>query len=139
MTTTDTTRQLTQQQENALGLILEGQTDGEVAQAVGVTRQTVNGWRNQDTTFAAELNRRRQELWGGQEQRLRNLVGKAVDVLAADLEGADPKLRQGAAIHVLRSVGLYGATLAPKGETDPEQLEADRRQQQYLKELTRIV
>lgn len=133
----DNTRHLTQQQENALALILQGQTDGEVAQAVGVTRQTVNGWRNRDAEFAAELNRRRQELWGAQEQRLRNLLEKAVDVLAEDLDGEDLKLRQGAAVHVLRAVGLYGATLEPKGETDPELLETTWQQQELVKSLLR--
>jgi len=126
MTEPDNTRQLNIEQLNAIDLLLQGQSDREVADQVSVTRQTVTGWRNTNADFIAELNRRRQEVWGGQTDRLRGLVAKAVDILAEDLDGENPRLRQGAAIHVLKSVGLYGANLEPRGLTDPEAIERER-------------
>ena len=123
MTKPDKNGQLTIEQENAIDLLLQGQTDREVADQVGVSRQTVTTWRNTNAHFEAELNRRRQDVWGGQTERLRGLVAQAVDVLAEDLEGGDPRLRQGAAIHILKTVGLYGANLRPTGPTDPEEIE----------------
>ena len=131
----DNTRQLTVQQENAIDLILQGQSDGEVAEAVGISRQTVCDWRNHNALFAAEVNRRRQEIWGGQTERLRRLVAEAVNVLEEDLLADDPKLRQAAAIHVLRAVGLYGQNLKPTGDTDAEGVEAAWREQRFLAEL----
>ena len=129
MTTTETDKtrhSLSIEQANAVDLLLQGQTDQAVADQVGVTRQTVTTWRNGHAGFIAELNRRRQEVWGGQTERLRGLVARAVDILAEDLEAEDPRLRQGAAIHVLKSVGLYGANLKPTGQTDPEAIEAEQ-------------
>ena len=132
MTKADKTRQLTIEQENAIDLLLQGQTDREVADQVGVTRQTVTTWRNTNAAFEAELNRRRQDVWGGQTERLRGLVARAVDVLAEDLEGGDLRLRQGAAIHILKTVGLYGANLRPTGPTDPEAIEREKQSLEAL-------
>ena len=52
-------KELSVRQANAVDLLLAGKTDGEVAKAVRVTRQTVNEWRNGNTEFMAELNARR--------------------------------------------------------------------------------
>ena len=59
----DKTRQLSQEQENAVEHMLQGQSDRAVAEAVGVSRQTVSEWKNHDPLFIAELNRQRVELW----------------------------------------------------------------------------
>ena len=55
---------LTQAQENALLLLIQGKSDGEVAADPGVqvTRQTVWEWRHHDPRFAAELERLRAEV-----------------------------------------------------------------------------
>ena len=81
MTKADRTGQLSIEQENAIDLLIQGKPDKEVAAAVGVARQTVTTWRNHNADFAAELNIRRREIWGSQEDRLRQLVAKAVTVL----------------------------------------------------------
>ena len=52
-------------QLNAIDLLVTGKTDQEVSEAIGMSRQTVNGWRNANPYFQAALNRRRRELWGG--------------------------------------------------------------------------
>ena len=38
--------------------------DRVVAEKIGVARETVSRWRNDNPYFAAELNRRRKEIWG---------------------------------------------------------------------------
>ena len=65
-------------QHNAIDLLVLGRTAREVAEAVGATRQTVNGWRNQKPWFRAALNRARAAVWGGGADRLRALVQQAV-------------------------------------------------------------
>jgi len=135
----DKTRQLTIEQQNAIDLLLQGKSDREVAEAVGVARQTVTEWRNRNALFVAELNRRRQEVWGSQTERLRQLVIQAVNVLEEDLQqNQDRRLRQAAAVHILRAVGLYGCDLEPRGAVDPEDIEAKWQRDEALKQLTRI-
>ncbi len=122
----DKTRRLTVEQENAIDLLIQGQNDRETAEAVGVARQTVTEWRNNNVEFIAELNLRRQEVWGGQVERLRGLVGQAVDALADDVTSGDEKLRQAAAVHILRAVGLYGENLKPTGPVEVEDVKIER-------------
>src|SRR6266511_762838 len=76
-------------QENAIDLLVTGQTDGEVAAAIGVNRGTVWGWRHEHPIFQAELNRRRLELFNAPQQRLRTLAAKAVENVATAIEAGD--------------------------------------------------
>jgi hypothetical protein len=116
--------ELTVAQLNAIDLLVVGKTDQETAEAVGVTRQTVNGWRNANPWFGAELNRRRQDLWGVSVDQLRALLPRAVAVLAEELDGGND--RAGVALSILR-LGGVDRTKAPQkldtflvGPTDPE-------------------
>ena len=102
-------------QQRAIELLLLGYKDAEVAAIVGVTRQTVNKWRNHNKAFIAELNHRRRELWEAAEEKLRNLIDSAITVLEEDLQSEDRRLRLRAAVHVLKCVGLYGKSLEPPG------------------------
>ena len=52
----DKIRQLSQEQMNAIEHLLQGKSDRAVSEAVGVARQTVWEWRNNDVLFIAELN-----------------------------------------------------------------------------------
>jgi hypothetical protein len=125
LTKSDITRhELTIVQLNAVDLLVTGATDQEAADAVGVTRQTVCGWRNAHPYFMAELNRRRAELWGATVDQLRSLLPRAVVVLAEELEGGTD--RAGVAMSILR-LGGVDRTKAPQkldtflvGPTDPE-------------------
>jgi len=110
-------------QLNAIDMLVAGRRDDEVAEAVGVSRTTVTDWRNHNVAFAAALNQRRNDVWGTQVDRLRSIVAKAVDVLEEDLNSDDEKLQQAAAIHLLKTVGLYSADLRPIGPTSESGLE----------------
>jgi len=107
---------LSEQQQNAIMALLEGLPDREVADRVGVTRETVCRWRNQDPFFAAELNQRRQDVWAEATDRLRGLVGSAVETLEEAVNAGNVQ----AAVQVLRAVGIYGQVGAPDGPTDPK-------------------
>jgi hypothetical protein len=92
----------------------------------GVIRQTCREWRRQHQVFMAELERRRAEVWRQPQERLRSLLSKAVENLAAVDEG-DLK----ASIEVLKAVGMCGeGTMNAIHGQDPERLiheEAARR------------
>lgn len=106
--------ELSIEQHNAIDLLIQGKSDRETAEAVGVVRQTVTGWRLSNAAFICELNKRRADVWGAQTERLRAMVGEALGVLADDLRQEDDRrLRQAAAVHVLRAVGMWGVGAPP--------------------------
>ncbi len=100
---------LSVEQLNAIDVLVLGKTDQETAKAVGVARETVNRWKNENPYFAAELNKQRKQLWGANGDRLRPLTTKAVDAIETALDAGDSK----SAIEVLKAVGIYGAMEAP--------------------------
>jgi hypothetical protein len=114
-------------QENAIDLLILGKSDREVADTVGVNRTTMWEWRTAHPLFRATLERRRAEVWRQPQERLRSLLAKSVENLAAAVEDGDVK----ASIEVLKAVGMYGhGTMNTIHEQDPEQLiaqEAERR------------
>lgn len=103
-------------QQNAIDLLLTGQSDRAVGDAVGVSRETVWHWRHEHPVFLAELNRRRQALWADVHDRLRALVGKAVEVLEQAVHGGDLK----AAVEVLKIVKIHGNVPPADGPEDPD-------------------
>ena len=122
MTNLDT---LTAAQEQAVFLIISGLNDQEVADKIGLARQTINIWKNRDSVFIARLNLERQETWSAHREKLRSMVTKAVDTLTEGLDSPDAKIRQNSAIHVLKCVGLYGKNLRPYGQTKAEDIEKE--------------
>lgn len=116
----DKTRQLSQEQENAIEFLLQGQSDRAVAEAVGVTRQTIWGWRHNDILFIATLNQRRQYIWNESKERLKNLAGQALDTIERSLKSGDPKIELAAAQCILKRV--LGDVSLGIGPTTPEAL-----------------
>lgn len=112
-------RGLTVEQQNAIDLLVTGKSDQDTADAVGVNRVTVSKWRLYDPWFQAELNRRRQDLWGTAAERLRGMLPKALDVLEGQLD--DPDRRLTAAVQVVKLAGLEKLG-RPNGETDGDVL-----------------
>jgi len=104
-------------QQNAVDALLAGLSDTEAAEAAGVTRQTVNAWKNHHPPVVAAMNQARRDLWERSADRLRNLLPMAIDVLEVQLGAAvpDPKT----ALDVLRLAGVAdrGAPLTPTGPT----------------------
>ena len=116
---------LTVLQERAIRLLMTGLSDQAVADELDIARQTVNNWRHNDAAFSAGFNAERQALWSTHREKLRSLVSQAVDVLAEDMVATlEPKLRQSAAIHVLKAVGLYGQNMTPSNELSLDQVES---------------
>ena len=107
---------LSVEQLNAIDILVQGKTDQETALAVGVVRETVTRWRNDNPYFAAELNKQRKLIWGTNQDRLRSLTTKAVDTIESALDAGDSK----AAVEVLKAVGLYGQVKEPSGPVDAE-------------------
>lgn len=93
----------------AAQLVAGGMKDDDAATVAGVTRQTVNGWRNDDLRFIAEVNRVRRGMFSESRERLRALSLKAVDTLDRAMEGGSVP----AAVAVLKAVATIGEPEAP--------------------------
>ena len=97
---------LSEKQENAIELMLKGMNDSEVAERVGVSRQWVNTWRNQDVLFSRTLKERRRMLREVHTLQLEELVEEAIEVVRDTLENENGQLRLKAAMYVLKASGL---------------------------------
>ena len=94
-------KQLTQQQQTALELLLRGLTDAQVAAQLGVDRGTVFRWRKSDL-FAQQLDHHRRTLMEQSTARLQTLLDPALDILEKQLAGDDPKTQLRAAAILVR-------------------------------------
>ncbi len=122
---------LTPEQLNAIDLLIFGKTDKEVAETIGVGRNTISKWYK-NAFFIAELNSRREKLWTESKNRLKSLVHEAVNVLSNGLYSSDEKIAVTSAVHILKSVGLYGEVKDGFGPTTPEKAIWDRRAEREL-------
>ena len=76
-----TISRLSVEQLNAIDIRVQGRTDQETAETVGVARETVTRWRNDNPHFIAEFNKQRRLIWDDSHDRLRALANKAFNTL----------------------------------------------------------
>jgi hypothetical protein len=108
----------------AIELILMGMNDRCVAATLGVHRGTVTRWRLYTPEFAAELNRRRNEIWGVAADQLRSALLEATGILRKELLSTDGARRVKAAVAVSRLVGAAQAA-RPRGPTSAAEIVDD--------------
>jgi len=94
-------------QQKAITLFLAGMNDTGVAEELEVARQTVNKWRNKSQNFGAKLEQEQRELNKESRQKLSGLVNRSVEVLGQSLESENERIRQSAAVHVLKATRFY--------------------------------
>jgi hypothetical protein len=130
-------QQLTAQQERALDLLCTGFAETAVAETLGVNRTTVWRWRNENSLFQAELNRRRHEAWMASIERLRGIVPTALEALEEELAG--PRRLRAAAL-VLELAGFHASRktsidVQPSGPTTQSGVERAREESRAMEEL----
>ena len=120
-------KNLTATQEKALLLLASGETVTATAEAVGVSRQTVSEWTNRDAEFIAALNSVRQEILDAGADRLRNMVGAALDAVEAGInsEELSAKDRASLGMALLKQVGL-SERAGSTGNTDAASIRSAR-------------
>ena len=92
---------LTARQWQAIGLLVAGKKQVDVAEALGVTQETISRWRN-GPLFAAALNLAVRDSYSSTIGEVRGLVTDAVAALRESLRSEDERLRLSAALAVLR-------------------------------------
>ena len=115
---------LTPAQEAVIDQLLAGKSQAEAAALAGVAAETVSRWKRDNLLFVATWQNRRRQVWDAHAQRLRNLAGRALDVVETGLDAGDLR----AAALVLKSVNL-GDLAAPEAETTPEAVKQARFQE----------
>ena len=105
---------LSVKQELALELILCGINDGEIARRVGVSRQTINTWRNHNEDFRMLLAGRREAARKRHRDELSGLVSEAVRVMREAMRDDDMLTRLWAVQALLRMSGLQAAVQTEK-------------------------
>ena len=130
-------KELSISQQQAIHLLLTGLNDKEVATELGVARQTVTNWRNHDSTFMAGLNSERKAAWLANQERMRSLMARAIDVLVDCLDSENERVRQSTAVQILKVCEKQN--LAPSGWTQPELIEDDwARNADVLKVMSKL-
>ena len=121
---------LTQRQQKAAELLAAGKTKNTVAEEVGISRQQLWEW-GKNVYFRSAVSRIHADLWVENKQRLRGLGGKAVDVIATELDNGNLK----AAVELLKLIGLSNGkiALAQQGKSVNDILEIDATQ--YIDEV----
>ena len=107
-------KSLSIQQQNAIDLILTGKNDRQVAECVGVERVTVNNWRNRKPEFIGELNRRRNELFDCEIDRLRCMITSSIDALSECINSNNERIKLTAATTLLKLIGMDQLALSKR-------------------------
>ena len=108
---------LTPEQLNAIDWLIQGKTDQDTADAIGKDRATLWKWKTRLPLFAATLEQRREEVFGVAVNRLRSLLGKALDNIAGAIEASDVK----SSFELVKATRLHGFA-PPTGETDVQKI-----------------
>jgi len=113
-------KDLSSKQEMALELVICGMNDGDIAKRAGVSRQTINTWRNHDAHFRTVLTERRLELRKQYRGELSGLVSEAIGVMRDAIRVGDTLTRLWASYAVLRMLGLQTAVPTQKQPSGEE-------------------
>ena len=113
-------KDLSCKQEMALELVMCGINDGAIAKRAGVSRQTINTWRNHDEDFRTRLAERRVALRAQYRDELSGLVSEAIGVMRDAIRKGDMLTRLWAAHAVLRMLGLQAAVPTQKQPSGEE-------------------
>lgn len=93
---------LSDKQNLAIMAIISGKTDEDAAEAAGVTRQTVNGWRNSDPAFRTALKNARAVIWQKYQRTLQEALTAAIDTINDSVKAGDVKT----AMWILDKIGI---------------------------------
>ena len=94
---------LNEKQLAAIELLAAGKAFVLAAKELEIDRRTLFRWRQQEP-FREALRQRHRELWGDAGERLRMLVGPAVEILAEHMSACYDRSRFRGAMAVLRLV-----------------------------------
>ena len=120
------------EQQRAIDLLMTGASDREVAEELGMARETITRWRNYHPEFQAELNRRRRALWDHGLDRLRLLFPEAVDTLRTVVKDPNNRDAVKVALEIVKMADLPESFLAHTGPKKAEEVIRDEAERQVM-------
>ena len=126
-------------QRKAIPLLLLGKTDAEVAEEIGVSRQTIWKWRREED-FDHDIVEAGEELLAQHTVAISELVKKSLSAMSDLLEDADNNLKLKVASTVLNAAKEWKRPEAPghtaaRSRLSEEQLEATMRMDGWEKQF----
>jgi ACT domain-containing protein len=107
---------LSMKQEQAISLMTMGKSDTEIGKAVGVSRECVWRWRNENADFVEAARKRREILIARHTEDLNDLLGEALTVVKESLRNGDPQTKLRVALQLLKMSGLQGYAKVTQNE-----------------------
>ena len=95
-------KNLNENQLLAVQLVVQGRSGREIAKQLGVTEETVSRWKKQPV-FIAMVNDLLGQLRDTTQQKMRNLVLLALEILEKELSNKDNKSRVNIALKVINN------------------------------------
>ena len=99
---------LSMKQEQAISLMMIGKSDTEIGEAVGVSRECVWRWRNENGDFMEAARKRREILIARHTEELHALLGDALKAVKESLRNGDAATKLRVALQLLKMSGLQG-------------------------------
>lgn len=107
--------ELPENQQKAIGLLISGKAYTHIAKRLGIDRSTLWRWRNRDNDFRRALEAAREEAYRDADNRLRELVPRAIEILESHLDNDDYQT----AVRVLRLARIDGQQALRSFESRP--------------------
>lgn len=124
-------------QQQALDLLLQGQSITAVSQQIDVDRSTLYRWQG-SVDFEAERNRQLCEMRDAAQARLTRMAEKSFTVVEEAIDRGDEKT----ALAVLKGIGFLNGVPAQIGSADPGRIlqdrEASEKKQAFDKLMTQL-
>jgi transposase-like protein len=125
------------QQWQAIGLLVAGKRQAEIATEIGVSQETLSRWRNSPVYMAA-LNQAIRDCYAGTVGLVRNVVVDAVEAIKGCLQSEDDRVRLSAAVTLIKlHLQLDGTAL--ELPTTPAQIADQRLQHMRSVEIDRLL
>lgn len=112
---------LTSIQQKAIVLLISGKNKAQVAQEVGVTRETVSRWSRLDPQFMATYNQQMRDLVDSEIKEVLNLRRKAFDKIGELMDSDDEAIALKAATTIVKTkVGDFRLLPTAREEEDAD-------------------
>ena len=110
-----------QKQRQAIPLFLLGKTDAEVAETIGVSRQTIWNWKR-TTDFTHDIVEAGEQLLAEHTVAIAELVGEAIGAMSDLLHSDDEDRKFKAAVTVLESATKWERPKAPGHDSADDEI-----------------
>jgi hypothetical protein len=125
------------QQWTAIGLLVSGKRQADIATEIAVSQETLSRWRN-NPVYMAALNQAIRDCYAGTIGLVRNVVGDAVEAIKSCLQSEDDRVRLSAAVTLIK-LHLQLDSTALELPTTPAQIADERLRSLRNTEIDRIL